>query len=434
MRSGRLLAEDSPNNLLGRYGSTTLEEVFLILSSNQGPVDNMDPIEQSNMDQGPADQGAGTLPMAASSTEALHQANGDLTTVRRRHVELPGTCAPHRPATLTAPLVAGFAQRPRQPRRAGAHEAPLGRPDQRQRLTPVLWPGGPGVHQAPAALVAPGEGARQGADGQELFANPQAFRVSFESVLFKHPSALGLRNAFHTVSNGPGPGVNDSQRPGLHLHLPGTGGGRVLHGHRRRPAGPATKRRQRRALRQEPVQLRRVPERVRCARLHVLGRHGRRLRPAGGQLLGQHAVVRLPRLPRPQHGQPGEDGDGTSSCKTVASRGIYCKLKRHSCSLVSGVLQGARTGIGASQGGPLHRRAVLRCQLHRLAGGTAALRLRAHARGGGHGRDSYLARHVQPSAWYHHDQEHYRLVPRLLQGLAKQLPRQPQDRRDSRSL
>lgn len=92
MRAGRLLAEDSPSRLLGRYGSETLEEVFLILSSNQGPVDQGrdDPgtVDQGSVDTLSVDQGAGTLPLSASSTEALHQANGsngDLTTSPSGH-------------------------------------------------------------------------------------------------------------------------------------------------------------------------------------------------------------------------------------------------------------------------------------------------------------------------------------------------------------
>ncbi|KAE8751826.1 ABC-transporter, subfamily H member 01 [Frankliniella occidentalis] len=79
MRAGRLLAEDSPSQLLDRYGSATLEEVFLILSSNQGPVDQ-GPMDAA-LDQASVDQGAGTLPMTASSTEALHQSNGDIATI-----------------------------------------------------------------------------------------------------------------------------------------------------------------------------------------------------------------------------------------------------------------------------------------------------------------------------------------------------------------
>lgn len=98
------------------------------------------------------------------------------------------------------------------------------------------------------------------------------------------------------------------QRLGLHLHLPGAGGGRVLHGHWRRPPGPAAERRERGAVRHEPVQLRPVPRGVRRPGLHVHGRHGRRLRPARGQLLRADAVVRVPRLPRPQHGPSGKVG------------------------------------------------------------------------------------------------------------------------------
>lgn len=44
MRSGRLLAEESPHVLLSMYGCQSLEEVFLKLSRKQGqlngPVDN----------------------------------------------------------------------------------------------------------------------------------------------------------------------------------------------------------------------------------------------------------------------------------------------------------------------------------------------------------------------------------------------------------
>ena len=36
MRSGRLLAEESPQKLLSIYGLPTLEEVFLLLSRKQG--------------------------------------------------------------------------------------------------------------------------------------------------------------------------------------------------------------------------------------------------------------------------------------------------------------------------------------------------------------------------------------------------------------
>lgn len=38
MRSGKLLAEESPHVLLSMYGCTSLEEVFLLLSRKQGQV------------------------------------------------------------------------------------------------------------------------------------------------------------------------------------------------------------------------------------------------------------------------------------------------------------------------------------------------------------------------------------------------------------
>ena len=105
MRAGRLLAEDPPNHLLSRYGAASLEEVFLVLSSNQGPVD------QGPVDQGAVDQCAGTLPVSSSSTEALHQSNGDLTTVRLQRPPAwyrpgrAGTAFTSRPPAPTQPAI-----------------------------------------------------------------------------------------------------------------------------------------------------------------------------------------------------------------------------------------------------------------------------------------------------------------------------------------
>lgn len=42
MRNGILLAEDSPTNILSKFGTTTLEEAFLILSQNQGQSEEAD--------------------------------------------------------------------------------------------------------------------------------------------------------------------------------------------------------------------------------------------------------------------------------------------------------------------------------------------------------------------------------------------------------
>lgn len=49
MRSGRLLAEESPQVLLSMYGCQSLEEVFLKLSRNQGNDNtNIPEINMSN--------------------------------------------------------------------------------------------------------------------------------------------------------------------------------------------------------------------------------------------------------------------------------------------------------------------------------------------------------------------------------------------------
>lgn len=42
MRNGILLAEDSPTNILSTFGTTTLEDAFLILSQNQGQSEEAD--------------------------------------------------------------------------------------------------------------------------------------------------------------------------------------------------------------------------------------------------------------------------------------------------------------------------------------------------------------------------------------------------------
>lgn len=42
MRNGILLAEDSPENILSKFGTTTLEDAFLILSQNQGQSEEAD--------------------------------------------------------------------------------------------------------------------------------------------------------------------------------------------------------------------------------------------------------------------------------------------------------------------------------------------------------------------------------------------------------
>lgn len=42
MRNGILLAEDSPQNILSIFGTTTLEDAFLILSQNQGQSEEAD--------------------------------------------------------------------------------------------------------------------------------------------------------------------------------------------------------------------------------------------------------------------------------------------------------------------------------------------------------------------------------------------------------
>jgi hypothetical protein len=48
MRSGKLLAEESPHVLLSMYGCQSLEEVFLKLSRKQGSSANVTELNVSN--------------------------------------------------------------------------------------------------------------------------------------------------------------------------------------------------------------------------------------------------------------------------------------------------------------------------------------------------------------------------------------------------
>jgi hypothetical protein len=48
MRSGKLLAEESPHVLLSMYGCQSLEEVFLKLSRKQGSNSNITELNISN--------------------------------------------------------------------------------------------------------------------------------------------------------------------------------------------------------------------------------------------------------------------------------------------------------------------------------------------------------------------------------------------------
>lgn len=49
MRSGRLLAEESPNNLLATYRCKNLEDVFLQLSRKQGTTNAVNELNISNL-------------------------------------------------------------------------------------------------------------------------------------------------------------------------------------------------------------------------------------------------------------------------------------------------------------------------------------------------------------------------------------------------
>lgn len=63
MRNGVLLAEDTPTNIMIKFGTQSIEDAFLILSQRQGNEDQLAQIIDHNRNQ--------ALPVAALPTEVI---------------------------------------------------------------------------------------------------------------------------------------------------------------------------------------------------------------------------------------------------------------------------------------------------------------------------------------------------------------------------
>lgn len=72
MRNGILLAEDSPENILSKFGTTTLEDAFLILSQNQGQSEEADITIRKVTEDTQSINGDGNTEMAVDTEKEQH--------------------------------------------------------------------------------------------------------------------------------------------------------------------------------------------------------------------------------------------------------------------------------------------------------------------------------------------------------------------------